>query len=143
MTTYYLISPGKYEAKILEAKEATRFAFERVTEVIWEVNGDILTDKFKFDDVNEKKKAHAWNKMKALAAALGLPEVIDGGRSYNELFLLPGKECVIEVNNFTAENGNTYHYVSNYMAFPVKKPTVQAQERPKATVTIDDDVIPF
>ena len=143
MTTYDLISPGKYEAKILEAKEATRFAFERVTEVIWEFNGFILTDKFKFDDANEKKKANAWKKMKALAAAIGLPEVIDGGRSYNELFLLPGKECVIEVNNFTAENGNTYHYVSNYMAFPVKKPTVQAQERPKATVTIDDDSIPF
>ena len=143
MTTYDLISPGKYEAKILEAKEATRFAFERVTEVIWEFNGFILTDKFKFDDANEKKKANAWKKMKALAAAIGLPEVIDGGRSYNELFLLPGKECLIEVSNFTADNGNTYHYVSNYMAFAVKKPTVQAQERPKATVTLVDDSIPF
>jgi hypothetical protein len=143
MTTYDLISPGKYEAKILEAKEATRFAFERVTEVIWEFNGFILTDKFKFDDANEKKKENAWKKMKALAAAIGLPEVIDGGRSYNELFLLPGKECVIEVSNFTADNGNTYHYVSNYMAFPVKKPTAQVQERPKATVTLVDDAIPF
>jgi hypothetical protein len=150
------VGRGQHKATITGAKNILDLYEGTILYIQWNVEGVILTDKFKLNHPEDTKRGYAQGKLKRLAEALGItpPQKRNPGENVNyDVSSFIGKTLYIVVNELPGkEEGKVIPYVDRYIRLPSQpgtpsQPLAQAgfslPQTPVSTAEMLDDEITF
>jgi hypothetical protein len=150
------VEKGQHKATITGAKNILDLYEGTILYIQWNVDGVMLTDKFKLNHPEDTKRGYAQGKLKRLAEALGItpPQKRNPGENVNyDVSSFIGKTLYIVVNELPGkEGGSTIPYIDRYVRLPSEPGTpLQAAaqtgfslpQQPVPTSEMLDDEITF